>query len=217
MANTDIPVNPYAARPDFEGRQSTINTAYVTALSRLQAQQSQLYNSYGFKDGSTDLDPNDQFGLIQQLTHQTGQSLQADDNVERARGLNPDSGLGAHRAALIRYQSAGQANQLGQHFQTGLGDIGNSRVDATNTYNADTGTNNADVATYNSTESAYQQALAQYNQMLAASTPSAPPGPANLTNVNGRASTGTSYYAPIPTTKAKPGTVSKATVKRNAL
>lgn len=218
MADTTAQ-NTYSAPPDFLGRQNNINTAYNTALTQLQAQQSNLYNQMGYVDGSTQLDTGNQYGSIQQLLHSTGSALTADDEAEHARGLNSDSGLGAQRQRLIQYQSGLQKNDLGQTFQQNLTGIGNNRQTALQQYNTDTTSNGEDQAQWNATQNAQNDAIANYNRLLQSMQPNGsylPGGGVQGSTPSPAASAGPREYIPasaptVAASKSKPG---KVTISR---
>lgn len=192
MADATAPTL-YTPPPDFQGRTDQINAAYKTALAKTQLQRSQLYTQAGFQDGTTNIDPTQQFGGIQELLHSTGAALNNDDLAALHRGLSGDSGLGAQAQAGDRYSELQGKNTIGNTVQQGVSELGNEDASALNQKNSDSLSNSNDESQYNA-GNAYNIALASYLNQIANQNPdSATPG---TTNANANFNSNPGGYNP---------------------
>lgn len=120
----------YTPPPDFKSRRDAYTNAFDNANDRLNALTNAAYTKAGFVGLTKDLDPSAQYGDIQQMLHDQGQQLQADDAVEEHRGLGVDSGLAGQRARLINYTTGATRSNYGVAFDSNQADLGAQGVQA---------------------------------------------------------------------------------------
>lgn len=192
----------YTPPADFAGRTAQIANAYKDALAKTQLQRSNLYTNAGFQDGTTNIDPGNAFGGIQQLLHSEGQALSADDQNARHRGLQADSGLGAQGQRADRYAEHLGASNIGNQLLQGVSDLGNQDVASLHQRQADDQSNGFDEATYNAGQNAYNDALAQYLKMVGANQPGGTP-----------ANSPTPFSEASPSSFLSPANIAKAASK----
>lgn len=182
----------------YQGETAAALQAYQAALAAIASRRAQTLQNYGFTaqvDPTTGqlqnyaIDPNNQYGQIQQLfDSQQGQQHQLEQST-LSRGLGT-SGLAAQLASQMRQAQGGQTLGLGQQFIGDIGGEAQDQVQAQNTYSA---------AQTQAQLDAIQAAIANQQFTPApAAAPTAAPTPAAAPGVNqNQAGTGTTPAASL--------------------
>lgn len=118
----------------YKEKQLAAEQAYQQALADLGSQQQGLFNQYGFQGQVGDngainglqINPNQQFGLVQQLLRSQAGSRSDLKNQLSGRGLGK-TGLSAQRKRLLNFLQQGDFASLGQRFGRGVSDIARQR------------------------------------------------------------------------------------------
>lgn len=121
----------------YKERQLNAEQAYQQALASLAAEQRNTFNQYGFEGDvdantgaiTTSINPNLQFGLIQQMLrgHNSGIKNIIENNSSRGLGT---TGLAKQRQNLLRFLQQGDVASIGQRFRGAIGNIQNQRGNA---------------------------------------------------------------------------------------
>lgn len=123
-------------------QQAYATQAYQKAKNNLQNQQLSWLNQYGMTgnynadSGGFDnihIDPNNQYGLIQQNRNSEAVDLNSARDNAIGRGIG-SGGLGAQMGSSMKFQHGVQDQQLGTQFTQGMGQFSQGLNDAADTY-----------------------------------------------------------------------------------
>jgi hypothetical protein len=124
--------------PDiYKNRQAGAEQAYQAALADLAKQQRSQFTQYGFQGDvneetgavNASIDPNLQFGLVQQMLRGHSASRTSLKEGTSGRGLGR-SGLAKQRQNLLKFLQQGDVASLGQRFNSGIAGIFGQRGNA---------------------------------------------------------------------------------------
>lgn len=144
--NTSTPTTAPSIIPDpavYEGETAAALQAYQNALAAIGARRASTLQNYGMTakvDANGNLvnygiDPNNQYGQIQQLLGGEGQQISALQHNAMDRGLGL-KGLGAQGESQARFQGGLAQQNLGRQFVGEIGQEASDQYQATSAYSA---------------------------------------------------------------------------------